>query len=594
MINHLPANRPLAPTEKSQPVNSQEQIKKWDKPADLVIILGSDMDSEGWVDEIIADAEKKGLSVGLIGNGENEITQSDIEQSLKSGAFGPNTHTLIAMEGGMQNNMHILANGIEGNYAATIDFLQALRGNLSQTASSPNNTQSASYNGTIHVFSSELGKTHKQIANNPLLAKNGNYMLHGSAEFVSFHTIARNTTAIIDYLSECKHDCTPPDYATMACRVNEITGDALTLVGSSLEAPLLMRAPWKPEHVIPSYLLTTNIKNKIGDKNFIQGNAKDIDKLLQAKKVDRPSTRDHLYHKAFNTLIRKIELEKFDDAANLIEAMPELVDKFPAQFQPIFYAIDGKHIGLLHALIRAGASVNTSDTENKTPLEKAVLQGSTDLVKCLIDNQADVNNYYYEKQFNLLQLAVTKKIPDLVQYLISLESIREYDGLGYQNNDGMSALHIAAQVGEAEIVRILLDAGAPQELEDDDGCSALWHAVDAGNADVIQLLANNRKLINLDDDEGRTPLHLAIEKGDIPAMNILIKAGANALLQDNDGNTPLHLAINTLDSNTISRFCRFPGLINIRNNENKTALTIARESGKSTIVNLLKLAGATE
>ncbi|KUL85021.1 hypothetical protein ZTR_07820 [Talaromyces verruculosus] len=77
--------------------------------------------------------------------------------------------------------------------------------------------------------------------------------------------------------------------------------------------------------------------------------------------------------------------------------------------------------------------------------------------------------------------------------------------------NGFSALHLAAYLGKASVIRLLL--------------SACPDAVDVTNSD------------------GETPLHIAATEGRFEAVVELLRAGANTLLQDVDGRTVLHIAV---------------------------------------------------
>ena len=77
-------------------------------------------------------------------------------------------------------------------------------------------------------------------------------------------------------------------------------------------------------------------------------------------------------------------------------------------------------------------------------------------------------------------------------------------------SDGMTALHWAAELGNVELVRLLVDAGADLEAPTRIG--------------------------------DLTPLHIGAEVGQSGTVRALLEAGANAESRNANGSAPLHFA----------------------------------------------------
>ena len=112
-------------------------------------------------------------------------------------------------------------------------------------------------------------------------------------------------------------------------------------------------------------------------------------------------------------------------------------------------------------------------------------------------------------------------------------------------SDGMTALHYAAAIGDAQMAEMLLYAGAnaqaktrlndytPLHLASESGSAAIIKALLAAGADV-----NAKTTVS-----GVTPIHLAASSGKIDAVNALLEKGANPNARENEWDqTPLIFA----------------------------------------------------
>lgn len=78
------------------------------------------------------------------------------------------------------------------------------------------------------------------------------------------------------------------------------------------------------------------------------------------------------------------------------------------------------------------------------------------------------------------------------------------------------------------------------ETVEDDGLTALHVAAMNGHAETCASLAAAGAAVDASDDFGRTPLHYAAEGGHVTAAKRLLAAGANPNARDASGCTPLH------------------------------------------------------
>ena len=97
-------------------------------------------------------------------------------------------------------------------------------------------------------------------------------------------------------------------------------------------------------------------------------------------------------------------------------------------------------------------------------------------------------------------------------------------------------------VGSADIVKILLAAGASTEVLDGDDLTPLVKAVFYHYNDIVKMLINSGANVNGLADHSYSAVHHAAWLGNIEAVQMLLDSGARDDDRTDDGNTPLALA----------------------------------------------------
>ncbi|CAE7578224.1 unnamed protein product, partial [Symbiodinium sp. CCMP2456] len=103
----------------------------------------------------------------------------------------------------------------------------------------------------------------------------------------------------------------------------------------------------------------------------------------------------------------------------------------------------------------------------------------------------------------------------------------------------ISILSHASENGQADVVQLLLEAGADKNLCDMHGCSPLLNAAKIGHTPVVRLLLEAGALVDLPNSGGRTALMCAASEGHQAVLQLLLEAGAHKDARDNRGNTAL-------------------------------------------------------
>ena len=236
---------------------------------------------------------------------------------------------------------------------------------------------------------------------------------------------------------------------------------------------------------------------------------------------------------------------------------------------------------LVNRLIARIAEVDFQDVQKRTPLHLAAFNGHLDVVKSLINARANVQ---------------------------------------LRDSNGCSALYKAVQRQQREIVAVLIENGADPSTGDSKQWTPLHEA--ASHCDVTTfsiLLKSYQKMVDLQDVNKRTPLQIACMEGASDVVDILLQRNANPLHQDTNGMDALDLAADNQHESIVDSLLKqnqpiWPtgkveklyrrGAaqgkirmvefwlsrirdIDIRDNDDRTALHFAAMNGRDEIVELL-------
>jgi hypothetical protein len=175
-----------------------------------------------------------------------------------------------------------------------------------------------------------------------------------------------------------------------------------------------------------------------------------------------------------------------------------------------------------------------------------------------------------------------------------------------KDSRGDTALSLAASIGEAESMRLLLAKGADPEAVNAKGERPIIHATRSSNPEAVRLLLDRRVDVNVANTSYNTvrngpialikmaPLHRAAAHGPLEMVTSLLKAGADVNVRDSRGLTPLVFAVATdFPSAPILRALLAAGAdVNLRDNTGQTALDWAAKFGYPEPIALLTKAGA--
>ena len=111
------------------------------------------------------------------------------------------------------------------------------------------------------------------------------------------------------------------------------------------------------------------------------------------------------------------------------------------------------------------------------------------------------------------------------------------------HRSGDTALHLAAERGHIDMVRLLLTHGAEVDIFNDIQATPLMCAVENGQLEVVRELLSNGADARLQDNRGFTPLHVAAKRGYIGIVLLLLEQGAEVDIRSDFQSTPLMGAV---------------------------------------------------
>jgi len=172
---------------------------------------------------------------------------------------------------------------------------------------------------------------------------------------------------------------------------------------------------------------------------------------------------------------------------------------------------------------------------------------------------------WQRSKYGALQLAANDgDVAKLVQLLQAGADVNER--CAFRN---WTALHAAADRGQAAAARVLLEHGAKVDLKDGDGFTPLHvtgsqpsgkaqpKAGEAGRNEVALLLLDHGANANATTHHGDNALHCAVVSNNATLVKILLEHGADPTHRDDDGYTPVDLAGFRKDEAVLSAFQAF-------------------------------------
>lgn len=211
----------------------------------------------------------------------------------------------------------------------------------------------------------------------------------------------------------------------------------------------------------------------------------------------------------------------------------------------------------MHRLIELGADIGTSDNEGVDLLMLAAKQSKPALVADLLGKglspqakshagetavHAACDAYFYGNDpfgnDGDTHAQFCSRVTEILKLLHEKGA-----SLNAPAHNKLTALHLAAEQGNAAAVSYLLPHYPDVDIADEDGSTALHFAAAHDSVAVIDLLLPKSKVVDPRDVEGLTPLAYAAGSRSAEAVVRLKAAGADIDTEDKNGVTPLERAV---------------------------------------------------
>ncbi|KAI0448299.1 putative ankyrin repeat-containing protein [Xylaria acuta] len=188
-------------------------------------------------------------------------------------------------------------------------------------------------------------------------------------------------------------------------------------------------------------------------------------------------------------------------------------------------------------IFRRGLPWKTSVTDSKdkagrTALFHAAMRGHYSISKMLIKKGASlkIRDEYRQTSISLATHYGHKRTIELLyKHGARLESQDEYTQSA--DKSGFTPLSRAINLGEEDIIQMLLDMNAGVEALSEDGSGPLHNAIQTRNIKVVQLLLDKGVNTEKPNFSHRTPLLLAVNQGFIEGAQLLLERGVLILKQ---------------------------------------------------------------
>ncbi|CDQ60284.1 unnamed protein product [Oncorhynchus mykiss] len=160
------------------------------------------------------------------------------------------------------------------------------------------------------------------------------------------------------------------------------------------------------------------------------------------------------------------------------------------------------------------------------------------------------------------------------------------------DNEGKSALHVAATRGQTDCLAVILAHGVDTSIIDTSGFSALHLAAKNNHQECAKKLIQSKCVLDALDSSGKTALHHAAASGSIGIVRTLCEHKCPVNIKDTDGLSPLLLSARHAQTEACGSLLDWGADVNACDKNGRTAVMLASESSSVSVVEVLVQRGA--
>lgn len=159
--------------------------------------------------------------------------------------------------------------------------------------------------------------------------------------------------------------------------------------------------------------------------------------------------------------------------------------------RPIHISVKNRDEVATQLLLINGVNPDARNRDGFTPTHLAVMNGSDAIVQIILDTGKPDLSLVDREGMTALHRLIGSSLPQERMLTIAkrlVDATKLPEDLNVRDHAGRTALMLAAQHGESELVALLIARGARSEIRDDFGKRAKDYAAAAGRSDVVALL----------------------------------------------------------------------------------------------------------